>query len=58
MAEQKAPTKAPVKKAKTTYKVKVIGFYALGKMFRAGAVIKASQYKDYIENWIKEGKIE
>jgi len=57
VVEEKPEVKADEKKFKKTYEVAVTGFYAFGKMFRGHEKISSHTYKDYIEKWLKEGKI-
>jgi len=44
-------------KLKAKYKVQVIGFYALGKMFRSGEEITLKEYSKQIPEWEKLGYI-
>lgn len=52
--KKKATEKKPVEKK---YIVCITGFLFRGKMFRADQVIDEKIYKDFISQWLKEGKI-
>ena len=51
------PIEKPAKNFKKEYEVAVTGFYFKGKMFRGRQKIDSKIYHDYIELWLKEGKI-
>lgn len=64
--EKKDKVKSEVKKAekvenkskKLKYEMNVTGFQKFGRMFRPEMNIDfTGQYKDYLEQWLEEGKI-
>ena len=59
MAEEKkvAPKKEKKEELKAKYTVMVTGFHFKGQMFRSGKVIETKTYKDFIPQWLEEGKI-